>query len=575
MSKKPSLAETHPDLAKQWHPTKNGDLTPSEVSQGSAKKVWWKCPKGGDHEWEAAIVERKNGTGCSICAGKKIVKSNSLKTLDPKLAKEWHPTKNGNLSPENIGIGSAKKVWWKCPKGGDHEWEAAVVQRKNNFKKCPICNSFGYQYPTIAKEWHPTKNSKSPYEITKGSNFKAWWKCPKGDDHVWKASPNTRTNRKSGCPFCSGLIASQSTSLKVLHPKLSQEWHPIKNQKLKPENVRPGSDKKVWWKCPKGDDHEWEATISSRVHGKGCPYCSGHKASAKTSLLNRNLQLANEFHPTKNKNLRPENITLFSHKKVWWICSENKTHIWKATVANRAKGDNCPICAGLIVNEDNCLAKTHPKIAKQWHPTKNGKLTPFDIHSGNQTRKIWWKCDKGDDHEWQTKTNQRKNGTGCPFCHLTPQSKQELIITFELSKFYKDINPKGYKTRLNGKLRAIDIFIPDLNLAIEFDGSYWHKDKRAIDKIKSEMLMDEGYKVIRIREQPLKKIHDNDIISKLPYNGKEITDNILKRIMELYSVKDSMKRKIQNYITKDGLQNEKALDKYIDQILEEKAAKKK
>ena len=456
-SKKPSFAETHPEIAKQWHPTKNGDLTAGEVTQGSAKKVWWKCPKGGDHEWEAAIVERKNGTGCSICAGKKIVKSNSLKTLDPKLAKEWHPTKNGNLSPENIGIGSAKKVWWKCPKGGDHEWEAAVVQRKNNFKKCPKCNSFGYQFPTIAKEWHPTKNSKSPYEITKGSNFKVWWKCPKGDDHVWKASPNQRTNSKSGCPFCSGHMASQSTSLKVLHPKLSQEWHPKKNQKLKPENVRPGSDKKVWWKCPKGDDHEWEATISSRVHGKGCPYCSGHRASSKNSLLYRNLQLANELHPTKNKNLSAENITLFSHKKVWWICSENKTHIWKASVANRAKGDNCPICAGLIVNEDNCLAKTHPKIAKQWHPTKNGKLTPFDIHSGNQTIKIWWKCDKGDDHEWQTYTNHRKNGTKCPFCNLTPQSKQELIITFELLKFFKDINPKGYKTRLNGRLRAIDI----------------------------------------------------------------------------------------------------------------------
>ena len=69
---------------------------------------------------------------------------------------------------------------------------------------------------------------------------------------MWKASPNQRTNSKSGCPFCSGHMASQFTSLKVLHPKLSQEWHPKKNQKLKPENVRPGSDKKVWWKCPKG-----------------------------------------------------------------------------------------------------------------------------------------------------------------------------------------------------------------------------------------------------------------------------------------------------------------------------------
>ena len=93
---------------------------------------------------------------------------------------------------------------------------------------------------------------------------------------------------------------------------------------------------------------------------------------------------------------------------------------------------------------------------------------------------------------------------------------------------------------------------PDLNLAIEFDGSYWHKDKRAIDKIKSEMLMDEGYQVIRIREHPLKKIFENDIISKLPYNGKEITDNIVKRILELYSVKDSMKSKIHNYFSKEG-----------------------
>lgn len=88
------------------------------------------------------------------------------------------------------------------------------------------------------------------------------------------------------------------------------------------------------------------------------------------------------------------------------------------------------------------------------------------------------------------------------------------------------------------------------------------------------MLMDEGYQVIKIREQPLKKIHENDIVCKLPYNVKEITDNILKKIMELYKVKDSMKLKIENYISKDGLQNEKALNRYIDQILTQKAKKK-
>ena len=137
------------------------------------------------------------------------------------------------------------------------------------------------------------------------------------------------------------------------------------------------------------------------------------------------------------------------------------------------------------------------------------------------------------------------------------------------------INPKGYKTKLNGRLRAIDIFIPDLNLAIEFDGAYWHKDNRAIDKIKSEMLMEEGYQVIRIREEPLKKIHENDIISTKPYSGKDVTNKILKRILDIFNLSNSAERKIQNYISKDSLQNEKALDKYIDQILEEKAVKTK
>lgn len=191
-------------------------------------------------------------------------------------------------------------------------------------------------------------------------------------------------------------------------------------------------------------------------------------------------------------------------------------------------------------------------------------------------KKVWFRCNKNFTHEWKTFIYHRTvNESNCPYCTLTPQSRQELIITFELLKFFKNINPKGYKTRLNGKLRAIDIFIPDLNLAIEFDGSYWHKDKRAIDKIKSEMLMEKGYQVIRIREEPLKKIHENDIISTKPYSGKDLTNKILKRILDLFNLSNSVERKIHNYISKDSLQNERALDKYIDQILEEKAIKKK
>ena len=50
-----SLAEVNPELAKQWHPTKNDDLTPFNVTTGSKKKVWWKYDKAHDHEWEATV----------------------------------------------------------------------------------------------------------------------------------------------------------------------------------------------------------------------------------------------------------------------------------------------------------------------------------------------------------------------------------------------------------------------------------------------------------------------------------------------------------------------------------------
>jgi hypothetical protein len=140
-------------------------------------------------------------------------------------------------------------------------------------------------------------------------------------------------------------------------------------------------------------------------------------------------------------------------------------------------------------------------------------------------------------------------------------------------KLFKNINPKGLKTKLEGRLRAIDIYIPKLNLCIEFDGSYWHKDKRDIDKIKSEMLFEEGFKLIRVREEPLKKIYDTDVISKKPYNGKQVTNDILSMILSIFELDAKLVSKIKAYQSKDGLQNEKGLEKYIDKILTEKAEK--
>ena len=299
-------------------------------------------------------------------------------------------------------------------------------------------------------------------------------------------------------------------------------------------------------------------------------------AKSKKSLAETHPELINEWHPNRNGSLSPENFTAGSHKKIVWKCPKGDDHIWTASINKRAqRGDGCPACSGHKVVPSNCLATTHPKLVKQWHPDKNENLTPEGFIAGSK-KKVWWKCKTGRiDHVWPATIEKRaKYNQGCPYCTLTPQSKQELIITFELKTLFESINPKGFKTQLDGVLRAIDIFIPKLNLCIEFDGSYWHKGKREIDRIKSNLLLKEGYQVIRVREEPLKKIHDTDVVSKQPYHGKQVTNDILSMILSMYDLNSELIQRIKDYQSKNELQNERGLDRYIDKILKEKAEKK-
>ena len=577
MSKKKSLAETHPELVKQWHSTKNGDLTPGDVTKGSGKIVWWKCDKGDDHEWKTSVVKRTYGRKCPVCSGQKVVKSNSLAALNPEISKQWHPTKNGDLTPFDLTRNSGKKVWWKCDRGDDHIWESAVCSRTSG-RGCPICsgrkivksNCLTTTHPNIAKEWHPTKNGDlTPYDVSKGSHKKVWWKCDKGDDHVWEAMVSSR-NAGSKCPVCFGQKIVKSNCLATTHPNIAKEWHPTKNGDLTPNDVSKGSNKKVWWKCKKGDDHEWRSTIADRSI-KSCPICSNKKIVKSNCLATTHPNIAKEWHPTKNGDLTPYDVSKGSHKKVWWKCDKGDDHEWRVDVRSRLNMSKCPICCNQKVVKSNCLATTHPNIAKEWHPTKNGDLTPYDVVAGS-SKKVWWNCEKGEDHEWKSQiSNVTRDLSNCPFCTLTPQSKQELIIMFELSKLFKNIEPKGFKTRLDGRLRAIDIFIPNLNLCIEFDGHYWHKNKRDLDKIKSEMLFEKGFKLIRVREEPLTKIYETDVISKKPYNGKLVTNDILSTILSMFDLDSKMVSKIKDYQIRNDLQNEKGLNKYIDKILTDKS----
>jgi len=383
------MATTRPDLALQWHPTLNGNITPKDIIAGTDKKYWWICEKG--HPYLVSPDARLRGCGCPYCAGKRAFPGyNDLSSQRPELASQWHPIKNGGLKPSDVVLGSGKKAWWVCDKG--HEWQAVINSRVAG-NNCPYCgnqkllpgfNDLSTVRPDIASQWHPTKNGDvKPSDVFPSAGKKYWWMCDKG--HEWQSSPNNRI-KVPYCPYCSGFHPiSGQTDFASLYPELANEWHPIKNVDIDLRTLRPGSIVQGWWVCSEG--HEWKTTISARVGGVNCPYCSGRELiKGKNDLATVYPELAREWHPIKNHPLTPSDVKPGSIRKVWWMCE--KGHEWEATLSDRSRSKGCPFCAmgrQASFNEKAiliCLQKTFPELVFESNYSKFRKdgISELDIY---------------------------------------------------------------------------------------------------------------------------------------------------------------------------------------------------
>ena len=422
------LATTHPELAKQWHPTKNGNKTPEMFSKGSGEKAWWICSLG--HEWEARIADRSQGNGCPICAGQKVlIGYNDLATTNPELAKQWHPTKNGDKTPEMFSKGSNKKAWWICLKG--HEWCATIYSRVAG-SGCPICNSESQtSFPEQAIYYY-LKQIDNTVENRKKINNK--WEVD-----VWIPSKN---------------IAIEYDGIYYHAGKKSNLRESCKNDYLKKHNIRLIRIKETknavteffiknnilvfsvinnycqlnavisYLLLVMFDGDKIVVDISSdqykilELYKQSCLY---------NSLVTTHPELVKQWHPTKNGTLTPQMFSKGSHQQVWWICPLG--HSWKATINSRAQGCGCPICSGhKVLKGFNDLATTHPKLASEWHPTKNGNKTPEMFSKGSEET-AWWVCPLG--HEWQATIGGRSHGSGCPIClgHRVVKGFNDLATT--------------------------------------------------------------------------------------------------------------------------------------------------
>jgi hypothetical protein len=379
------LASLHPLIANQadgWDP--------SEYLHKSNKKMAWKCDQ--NHLWSAAICDRVAGDGCPVCSNRIFAKGiNDLETLYPEIASQadaWDP---------KLVIGGGKsKQGWICDLG--HKWEASIAKRIAG-QGCPVCsgqrvvehfNSLSHLAPEIAAEafnWNPS-------QVTLHSGKKLEWKCPIG--HIYEATVDKRASGRN-CPVCSGkLVVPGYNDLKTLHPSIALQafgWEP--------NTVTSHSNFKKQWKC--GHGHIWQASVSSRVRGNGCPVCAN-----RTLLIGFN-DLRSRFPDIANEasGWNPSEFVYGSHKKQNWKCKAG--HEWVTSIVERTSGSGCPTCQNFVLLQGfNDLNTVAPLIAAQadgWDPRT--------VFSGTH-EKMNWICNLG--HRWKAAVNSRVSGRNCPIC---------------------------------------------------------------------------------------------------------------------------------------------------------------
>lgn len=308
---------------------------------------------------------------------------------------------------------------------------------------------------------------------------------------------------------------------------VKREWDYEKNKhdSIDVNKITYGSGVKAWWRC-ETYKHSYQMPVFRKTCRKprGCPYCSGQKVlKGFNDLASCYTEIAKEWYQPLNGNITPDMITKgnlyitipmnMKNKtrneietikvKPAWKCSKCG-YIWQATAHDRTNNHSgCPACAGKkVLKGINDLQTLYTKlIQSEWNWSKNNSLgiKPSEITHGSK-EKAWWKCSKCK-HEWQARIDRRTTGSGCPACakRISKQENQvadyinnclcshyahmdyNMFRSIKFKKVYemKKIKPDDVLSNVlqSHLLKELDIYIPELNLAVEYDGDYWHDDK--------------------------------------------------------------------------------------------------
>jgi len=266
----------------------------------------------------------------------------NLAVLYPHLMVEWDP--ENVVDPQTVAPFSGIKRKWVCKDG--HRWDTAPVNRTKVGCGCPYCagyrateeHSIAVTHPELAAQWGDNQNPASAY--SRGSDYKAHWKCPVVPEHSWRATVSSRI-AGAGCPQCSGRTPTATHNLAAVRPDLVAEWGP--GNVCDPNDLSPYTHRVVNWRCRVG--HEWTTAVYCRtLNGSGCPYCVGSYPTDTTSLAALRPDLTAEWGSSNDR--RPGDVLPGSDYVASWACLKNVGHPnWRASVYRRHKKNlGCPKC---------------------------------------------------------------------------------------------------------------------------------------------------------------------------------------------------------------------------------------
>lgn len=346
-------------------------------------------------------------------------------------------------------------------------------------------------------------------------------------------------------------------------PELSTRWACDLNDGVDKSSVPAGTRKRYWWRCQTEPAHVWKS--SPHDLPKRCPICHPRHPVFAQSLAGLYPKIADEIDRTLPSQPKAEDLFPQSNKKLTWRCRHG--HSYQATVQQRTKHERqCPECLvlGLVFPSKSgrrlstCynLLTEFPDIASELHPSLNGNVDASRV-SPKTSKKFFWQCTRNPNHVWQTSvSNRTRLGSGCPYCY-NQTSRGEIRVYAEIRSVFANVE---HRRRVNG--REIDVWLETMQIGIEYDGAFWHKDTEDQDNKKIGVFERNGISLIRIREQPLAADRGLDLSIRHPISKADM-NNVFQLICKVATLTSLQLDLVKDYISKSTFSDEAGYNRLL------------